>query len=118
MARPAPPARTRSYARCRRACRGRLEPSGLSWQAPMLDVGHGEPHSTGHVLELREVERLRPFKTALGEHLKHRFDVLRVVQAAHCDEDIPGKPSRLVLNTLAPQLGQKFRSRPLPDWAT
>src|SRR5262249_11565307 len=30
---------------------------------------------------------------------------------------IPGKLSRLVLNTLAPQLGQKFRSRPLPDWA-
>src|SRR5262249_11809874 len=30
---------------------------------------------------------------------------------------IPGKPSRLVVNTRAPHLGQKFRSRPLPDWA-
>src|SRR6516225_11946110 len=30
---------------------------------------------------------------------------------------IPGKLSRLLVNTLAPQLGQKFRSRPLPDWA-
>src|SRR5262245_59026176 len=30
---------------------------------------------------------------------------------------IPGKLSRLVVKTLAPQLGQKFRSRPLPDCA-
>src|SRR5215475_3423723 len=30
---------------------------------------------------------------------------------------IPGKPSRLAVNTRAPHLGQKFRSRPLPDWA-
>ena len=43
--------------------------------------------STGHVLELREVERLRPFETALGEHLKHRFDALGVIQAAERDED-------------------------------
>ena len=43
--------------------------------------------STGHVLELREVERLRPFETALGEHLKHRIDALRVIQAAEHDED-------------------------------
>jgi len=27
---------------------------------------------------------------------------------------IPGKPSRLLLNTLAPHCGQKLRSRPLP----
>src|SRR5215472_18441031 len=40
-----------------------------------------------HVLELREVERSRPFETALGEHLKHRFDALRVIQAAERDED-------------------------------
>src|SRR5262249_40798271 len=26
-------------------------------------------HSTGHVLKLRKVERLRPFETGLGEHL-------------------------------------------------
>jgi hypothetical protein len=32
-----------SCRRCRRACRGRLEPSGLSWQAPLLDIWHGEP---------------------------------------------------------------------------
>ena len=31
---------------------------------------------------MREVERLRPFETVLGEHLKHRFDALRVIQAA------------------------------------
>src|SRR5262249_13580029 len=30
---------------------------------------------------------------------------------------IPGKPSRLLVNTLAPHCGQKFRSRPLPDCA-
>src|SRR5262245_66555242 len=47
--------------------------------------------STGHVLELREVERLRPCKPALGEHLKHRFNALRVVQAADGDEDQPRK---------------------------
>ena len=44
-------------------------------------------HSIGHVLELREVERLRPFETALGEHLKHRIDARRVIQAAERDED-------------------------------
>src|SRR5262245_2876782 len=43
--------------------------------------------SARHVLELREVERLRPFETALGEHLKHRFDALGVIQAAERDED-------------------------------
>jgi len=43
--------------------------------------------STGHVLELREVERLRPFETALGEHLKHWIDALRVIQAAERDKD-------------------------------
>src|SRR5262245_19496810 len=112
MARPAPPARTRSYGRCRRVCRGRSEPSGLSWQAPLLDIWHGEPQpanmtsecgtrikrsrvtvigSTGHVLELHEFKRLRPFKTALGEHLKHRFNAHRVVQAADGDEDHPRK---------------------------
>src|SRR5215831_8194354 len=46
-------------------------------------------HSIGHVLELREVERPRPFETALGEHLKHRIDALRVIQAAERDEDHP-----------------------------
>jgi len=40
-----------------------------------------------HIPELREVERLRPFKTALGEHLKHRHDAVRVIQAAEGDED-------------------------------
>ena len=40
-----------------------------------------------HVLELRKVERLLPFKAALGEHFKHRFDALRVIQAADRDED-------------------------------
>ena len=40
-----------------------------------------------HVLELREVERLRPFETALGEHLEHRIDALGVIQAAEHDED-------------------------------
>src|SRR6516225_5454026 len=30
---------------------------------------------------------------------------------------IPGKPSRLLVNTLAPHCGQKFRSTPLPDLA-
>src|SRR5215469_15688700 len=44
-------------------------------------------HSTGHVLKLRDVERLRPFEPALGEHLKHRFDALGVIQAAERDED-------------------------------
>jgi hypothetical protein len=32
-----------SCRRCRRARRGRLEPSRLSWQAPLLDIWHGEP---------------------------------------------------------------------------
>src|SRR5262249_53914362 len=40
---------------------------------------------------LREVERLRPFETALGEHLEHRFDALRVIQAAERDEDHSGE---------------------------
>jgi hypothetical protein len=40
-----------------------------------------------------------------------------VIQAAERDEDIPRKLSRLLVNTLAPHCGQKFRSRPLPDRA-
>src|SRR5262249_46159482 len=47
--------------------------------------------STGHVLELREVERLRPFETALGEHLKHWFDAPRAIQAADGHEDHSGE---------------------------
>src|SRR5262249_34270235 len=43
--------------------------------------------SARHVLELREVERLRPFETALDEHLKRRFDARGVIQAAERDED-------------------------------
>src|SRR5262245_21021656 len=56
---------------------------------------HASLLSTGHVLELREVERLRPFETALGEHLKHRFDALRVIQAAERDEDHSGEALQL-----------------------
>src|SRR5262245_63015492 len=58
---------------------------------------HGEPtsafsrvtviRSTGHAGELRDIQRLCPFETALGEHLKHRFDALGVIQAAERDED-------------------------------
>src|SRR5262245_33925840 len=43
--------------------------------------------STGHVLELRGAERLRPFEPPLGEHLEHRFDGRGVIQAAERDED-------------------------------
>ena len=44
-------------------------------------------YSTGHVLELREVERLCPFETAFGEHLQHWIDSLTAIQAAEHDED-------------------------------
>src|SRR5262245_29744976 len=58
---------------------------------PIASVGAlsicSQRHSGRHVLELRKVERLRPFKTALGEHLKHRLDALRVIQTAERDED-------------------------------
>src|SRR5262245_21274719 len=47
--------------------------------------------STGHVLELRDVERLRPCETALGEHLDHRLDALAVIQAAERHEDRSGE---------------------------
>jgi hypothetical protein len=39
-----------------------------------------------------QVEPLRPFETALGEHLKYRFNTLRVVQAADGDEDCAESP--------------------------
>src|SRR5262245_31870901 len=104
MARPAPPARSRSCGQCRRACRGRSEPSGLSWQAPLLGAWHGGPRrrpstpeaqasptavarSTGHVLELREVERSYPLHAALHEHLELRLDQLGTIEASQLDED-------------------------------
>ena len=37
-------------------------------------------------------------------------------QGAERTKIIAGKPSRLLVNSLAPHSGQKFRSRPLPDW--
>jgi hypothetical protein len=43
---------------------------------------------------LREVERLRPFKTALGEHLKHRFNALALSRLPSATKIIPGKLSR------------------------
>src|SRR5262249_18464296 len=43
--------------------------------------------SARDVLELPEVDRLRTFETALGEHLKHGFDALGVIKAAERDED-------------------------------
>src|SRR5262252_7258037 len=50
-------------------------------------ISMSRSYSARHVLELREVERLRPFETALGEHLKHRSDARGVIQAAERDED-------------------------------
>jgi hypothetical protein len=51
-------------------------------------AGIGMPlDSVRHVLELREVERLRPIETALDEHLELRFNTLRVIQTAERDED-------------------------------
>ena len=46
--------------------------------------------SARHVLELWHVERLRPFETALGEHLERRFNAIMVFQTADGDEDQSG----------------------------
>src|SRR5262249_13213954 len=46
-------------------------------------------YSAWHVLELREVERLRPSETALGEPLERRFDALGILQTAERNEDRP-----------------------------
>jgi len=59
--------------------------------------------SARHVLELRDVERFRPFETALGGHLKHRLDPPGLSRLPSVTKIIPGKPSRLLLNTLAPR---------------
>jgi hypothetical protein len=40
-------------------------------------------------MELRQVERLRPFKAALDEHFQYRLDAPGVVEAAERDEDRP-----------------------------
>src|SRR5262247_2501890 len=49
------------------------------------------PDSARHVLKLGDIERLRPCEAALSEHLKHRLDTPRVVQATERDEDRPRK---------------------------
>src|SRR5262245_49330206 len=43
--------------------------------------------SARHVFKLGEIERLCPWEAALSEHLKHRLDTPRVVQATERDED-------------------------------
>src|SRR5215831_16225236 len=55
-----------SFARCWHG-----EPRGTDHQRPEAQwaVDGAATGSTGHVLELREIERLRPFETAFGEHL-------------------------------------------------
>src|SRR5882724_5727421 len=45
----------------------------------------------GHAVELRNVQRLRPFEATLGEHLQNRLDELRPVEAADRDEHRAGK---------------------------
>src|SRR5215467_15135003 len=49
------------------------------------------PDSARHVLKLGDIERLRPCEAALSEHLKHRLDRLRLIQATERDEDRPRK---------------------------
>jgi hypothetical protein len=45
----------------------------------------------GHAWKLRDIERLCPFQAALGEHLQLRFNTVRLIQAADCDEDHAGE---------------------------
>jgi len=69
-------------------------PNGISAKCHKRTLG--SQHSIRHVLELREVERLRPVKTAFGEHFEHRFDALRIIQATDRDEDRPRKALQVV----------------------
>ena len=71
-------------------------PVGGMPRDPACERSNSSYHSTGHVLELREVERLRPFETALREHLKDRIDALRVIQAAERDEDHSWKALQVI----------------------
>ena len=66
--------------------------------------GAGEPEkisaadagcSTGHALELRKVERLRPWQAALGEHFHRWLDQFGPVQAPQHHEDEAGEAPQI-----------------------
>lgn len=86
-----------------------LTPRRLDWSRLSAQLGMFS--------KLREVERLLPFETAFGEHLKHRFDDIRVIQAAERDEDHSREALQVGGEHPGAAIGRKFRSRPLPDWA-
>jgi len=75
------------------------------------------PDSARHVLKLGDIERLRPCEAALSEHLKHRLDRLRLIQATERDEDRPRKALQVTCEDPRAAIRQKFRSSPLPDCA-
>lgn len=57
--------------------------TGAHWSAPRRLQGA----STRHLLELRDVERLDPFGTALHEHFELRLYQFRTVEASQLNED-------------------------------
>ena len=68
--------------------------------------GQGDRHLSRHAGELRDVQMSCPRETALGEHLKHGFDAIGIIQASNGHEDrtrkslkVGGKESRAALRT-------------------
>src|SRR5215831_8670604 len=68
-----------------------LQQRGCEVSRPITSSVTLPPRLAWHVLKLGDIERLRPCEAALGEHLKHRLDPLRVIQATERDEDRPWK---------------------------
>src|SRR5215831_21299869 len=71
------------------------------------------PDSAWHVLKLGDIERLRPCEAALGEHLKHRLDALRVIQATERDEDRTRKALQLSGEDPRTAIGAEVPIQPL-----
>src|SRR5262249_12532241 len=65
------------------------------------------------VLKLGDMERLCPRETALGEHLKHRLDALRVIQAAERNEDHPRKALKIAGEHPRAAIGAEISIQPL-----
>src|SRR5262245_17844147 len=88
----------------------RWRKSGYSYAYAMLV---SSPDSARHVVKLGDIERLRPCEAALSEHLEHRLDPLRVIQATERDEDRPRKALQVTGEDPRPAIWAEVPIQPL-----
>src|SRR5262245_23605321 len=67
----------------------------------------------GHAGKLWEVERLFPLEPALGEHLQHRRDQFRSVQAAKRHKDSAGKTVQIAAEQASAAVRTEVAIEPL-----